>query len=531
MKKYSTAYAQQKFDAIIIGSGLGGLTCASILAQEGKKVLVLERHFVAGGFTHVFKRPKYEWDVGLHYVGDLNKNDLVKGIFDYITESPIEWEPMGEIYDSTIIEGDRYDFVAGEANQIANMIAYFPEEKEAIEKYFQLVKKLNNASPWFFSEKLLPPSWQFFFSKLMRKYFLKHATKITYDVLKSLTNNEKLISVLCAQCGNYGLPPKRSSFAVHALIVGHYLEGGCFPVGGSSVIFKSILPIIEKNGGEVLVNAAVDSIIIENNTATGVKMQNGDVLTVPIIISNAGVKNTFTKLIDGKNILPPAMFDEFNNLKPSVSHIALYIGLNASDEFLNLPKNNFWVYDNYNFEAGIDKALVDLNTPPPLAYISFPSAKDPHWKTKFPNRATVQVLGVGTFAGMKEWESSSWMKRDNSYTNYKEFVKERFLEILLKVVPQIKEHIEICEVSTPLTTQHFSNYQTGEIYGLEHSPARFDAKWLRPKTPIKNLYLTGQDIVAVGIASALMSGVLTSIAILKKNLYGKLQLKKEKVKK
>ena len=140
-------------------------------------------------------------------------------------------------------------------------------------------------------------------------------------------------------------------------------------------------------------------------------------------------------------------------------------------------------------------------------------------------------MGVGTFAGMKEWESSSWMKRDNSYTNYKEFVKERFLEILLKVVPQIKEHIEICEVSTPLTTQHFSNYQTGEIYGLEHSPARFDAKWLRPKTPIKNLYLTGQDIVAVGIASALMSGVLTSIAILKKNLYGKLQLKKEKVKK
>jgi len=361
---------------------------------------------------------------------------------------------------------------------------------------------------------------------LMRMCFLKHSTQITYDVLRSLTENEKLIAVLCAQCGNYGLPPKKSSFAIHALIVGHYLDGGCYPVGGSSVIFKSILPVIKQNGGDVLVHAEVDSILIENNTAVGVKMQNGDVLKAPIIVSNVGVQNTYSKLIDGQSYLPKEMLAQFESLKPSVSHIALYIGLNESDEFLKLPKNNFWIYNNYNFNEGLEKAKTERNSEPPLAYISFPSAKDPSWNSKFPNRATIQILGVGAYAEMNEWESSSWMKRDGGYATYKEFVKERFLEKVLSVVPQIKDYIDTCEVSTPLTTKHFSNYQSGEIYGLEHTPERFDMKWLRPRTPIKNLYLTGQDTVAVGIASVLFSGVLTSIAILKKNIYGKLKLKK-----
>ena len=525
MKKYNSEYINKKFDAIIIGSGLGGLTTASILAQNGKKVLVLERHFVAGGYTHVFKRQKYEWDVGLHYIGDLDKNELIKNVFDYITEKPIQWAPMDEIYDSSIIEGDRYDFVKGEENLKAKFKEYFPDESTAIDTYFKYIKKVNDASPWYFSEKLLPPSWQFFFSKLMRKGFTKFSKQTTYEVLKSITNNEKLISALCSQCGNYGLPPKKSSFAVHALIVGHYLEGGCYPVGGSSEIFKSILPEIEKNGGEVLVNAEVESIIIEDNTVKGVIMKNGDKLTAPIVISNVGIYNTFNKLI-GKELLPSNIKEDLANLKPSVSHIAVYISLNQSDEFLKLPKNNFWIYDTYKFDDGISKAITDIQTPPPLAYISFPSAKDPDWSTKYPNRATIQILGVGSFDKMSNWEDSSWMKREEAYNQYKEKIKTHFVEILLKEFPHLKDYIDTCEVSTPLTTKHFSNYQHGEIYGLEHSPARFDIKWLRPRTPINNLYLTGQDIVVVGIASALMSGVLTSISILKSNLYSKMKKKK-----
>lgn len=526
MKKYTSAYAQQSYDAIVIGSGMGGLCTAAILAKDGKKVLVLERHFMAGGFTHAFKRKKYEWDVGLHYVGDLSKNDLVKGIFDYITDEQLTWEPMDEVYDTAIIEGDRYEFVVGEDNLREKMISYFPQEREAINQYFKLVKKLNNSSPLYFCERLLPPAWSYLFSKLMRRGFLKYSKLTTYEVLRSLTSNEKLISVLCAQCGNYGLTPRRSSFAIHALIVGHYLEGGCVPVGGSANILKTILPGIEKSGGEVLVNAEVERILIENNTAVGVQMKNGDVLKAPIIISNAGARNTFKKLLQPSE-LPETITQELDKLKPSVSHLALYIGLDASDEELQLPTNNFWVYSSYRFDEVYDRYLQRPEGEPPLAYISFPSAKDPGWKQKRPGKATIQVLGLGSYERMKEWEQTDWMKRGSDYEAYKAQVTKALLDKTLEVLPQIKGHIEVCELSTPLSTKHFTNYQHGEIYGLEHTPERFDIKWLRPRTPIKNLYLTGQDIVAVGIASAVISGVLTAVSILRKNLYGKIKVKKK----
>ena len=519
MKKYTSEYSKHKYDAIIIGSGLGGLTTAAILAKEGQKVLVLERHFKGGGFTHVFKRKKYEWDIGLHYLGDLNQNEFVSKIFNYISTDPLHWESMGEIYDVAIIEGDKYEFPSGKENLISKLIGYFPDESTAINKYFELIKKLNNSSAWFFSEKTLPPFLSYFFSSSMRKAFLKYANQTTYDVISKLTSNKKLLAVLCTQCGNYGMTPMKSSFAIHALIVEHYLNGGCYPQGGSSGIYKTILPTIESHGGTVLVNAEVKSIVIENNVAIGVKMTNDDIISATSVISDIGVKNTFEKLILSPVSYLDKITSEANELKSSVSHVALYIGLNASDEYLNLPKHNFWIYSNYNLDDSFDNYLADNSLDLPLAYISFPSAKDPSWKINHPNTATIQVLTLSSFEHYKEWSDSSWMKRNIEYNNFKDELKNKLLDKVLSVVPQIKNYIDVCELSTPLTTKHFTNYQKGEIYGLEHSAARFNKLWLRPRTPIKNLFLTGQDILTVGICSTLFSGVITSIAILKKNLY------------
>jgi len=269
----------------------------------------------------------------------------------------------------------------------------------------------------------------------------------------------------------------------------------------------------------VLVNAEVKSIVIENNVAIGVTMINDDIISATSVISDIGVKNTFEKLILSPVTYLDKITSEANELKSSVSHVALYIGLNVSDEYLNLPKHNFWIYSNYNLDDSFDNYLADNSLELPLAYISFPSAKDPSWKINHPNTATIQVLTLSSFEHYKEWIDSSWMKRNIEYNNFKDELKNKLLDKVLSVVPQIKNYIDVCELSTPLTTKHFTNYQKGEIYGLEHSAARFNKLWLRPRTPIKNLFLTGQDILTVGICSTLFSGVITSIAILKKNLY------------
>ena len=119
---YTSELTKNKYDSIIIGSGVGGLTTAVCLAKSGKKVLVLEKHYVAGGFSHTFKRKKFEWDVGAHYIGQVNNpNSLIRKAFDYITNSKLQWEDMGDIYDQAIIEGETYNFKKGLQNQINQM--------------------------------------------------------------------------------------------------------------------------------------------------------------------------------------------------------------------------------------------------------------------------------------------------------------------------------------------------------------------------------------------------------------------------
>ncbi|HWB62528.1 MAG TPA: NAD(P)-binding protein, partial [Chitinophagales bacterium] len=130
------SYKQEKitghYDAIVIGSGLGGMSSAAFLAKEGKKVLVLERHYTPGGFTHVFKRPGYEWDVGVHYVGEVHrpKSDLTR-MFNYVTEGQLKWAEMDPVYDKMFFGDEEYDFPAGREAFKEKMKSYFPGEKEA----------------------------------------------------------------------------------------------------------------------------------------------------------------------------------------------------------------------------------------------------------------------------------------------------------------------------------------------------------------------------------------------------------------
>jgi all-trans-retinol 13,14-reductase len=515
---YTSNLAKSHYDAIIIGSGMGGLTTAAFLSKAGKKVLVLEKHYVAGGFTHSFKRKKYEWDVGVHYVGQVNlKDGLLRKAFDYVSDGKLKWCDMGEIYDQAIFEGDVYNFKAGREEQIKQMIEYFPEEEKALRAYYKLVSKVGGLSLLFFSERTMPSWLSKTLGYFLRRGFYKYSRKTTYEVLSEYTKNEKLISVLCAQCGNYGLPPKKSSFAIHAMVADHFLDGGNYPVGGASSISKSMINVIEANGGVIAIKADVKNIILENGRATGVEMGNGDVLSAGKIISNAGIHNTYNKLIK-KN----ERATEINNIKPSVSHVCLYIGLNASDEELKLPKYNIWLYNSYKLDVDYDLHQTNKHFSPSLAYISFPSAKDSSWPEKHPNTSTIQVIASCPYEWVKEWEEFKWQKRGVKYDLYKEEIKNHLLEKLYSVLPQLKGKIEVAELSTPLSTKHFSNYANGEIYGLEHSTARFDLKQLRASTPYKNLYLTGQDIVCVGVGSALFSGIITSVVILNRNLLGRI---------
>ncbi|MGB5659482.1 MAG: NAD(P)/FAD-dependent oxidoreductase, partial [Thermoanaerobaculia bacterium] len=287
------------YDAIVIGSGMGGLATAGWLAKHGgKRVLVLERHYTAGGFTHTFRRPGYEWDVGVHYIGQvMDPESPVRQAFDDLTDAKLQWADMGEVYDRIVIGDDSYDFVKGREEFRARMHGYFPAERLAIDRYLDLLRSTYRRAGLYFAEKAMPPFLSNLAGGLMRRPLMSRARKTTRVTLEELTSDQRLIGVLTGQWGDHGLPPAQSSFFMHALIAGHYLKGAAYPVGGSSRIAATIEPVIEAAGGAVVTSAEVSEILVDEGRAVGVRMSDGNELRAPAIVSNAGFSNTFSRLL------------------------------------------------------------------------------------------------------------------------------------------------------------------------------------------------------------------------------------------
>jgi all-trans-retinol 13,14-reductase len=231
---------------------------------------------------------------------------------------------------------------------------------------------------------------------------------------------------------------------------------------------------------------------------------------------------TFQKILPEASVIKHKLAENLQKVERSVAHSCLYIGLDGSPEELKLPKTNYWVYPgDLDHDGCVDRYLEDLNAPFPVVYISFPSAKDPSWSERYPNKSTIDIITLVPYEAFADWEGSRWMKRGDDYDKLKENITNRLLEALFKQLPHLRDKVAYHELSSPLTTQHFVNYEKGEIYGLDHSPSRFRQRFLKPRTPIKNFYLTGQDIVSAGVGAALFSGVLTSSAMTGANIMKK----------
>jgi all-trans-retinol 13,14-reductase len=523
-QSYKKSRPEGSWDAILIGSGLGSLVCAVALARHGQKVLMLEKHYTPGGFTHVFKRKRFEWDVGIHYIGEVHDpGSGLRRIFDALSGDQLDWADMGEVYDRIVFGDTLYELPKGGRAFAARMKEYFPGEAGAIDRYMDLITETSRSARNFFMEKAMPPLASAVAGPWMRRRYQRQADRTTLEVLRGLTSNEQLIGVLTGQYGDYGLPPAQSSFAMHAVLVRHYLKGGAFPVGGSARIFETIAPQVTSRGGAIYTNAAVERILVENGRAVGVRMQDGHELRAKAVVSGAGAWNTFGRLLDPELPLAKEAKSRLDRIGPSASHLSLYIGLNATARELRLPKANYWVYpEGYDHDAHVARFLADPEAPLPVAYISFPSAKDPDFERRYPGRATVEVISLAPWERFAPWADTRWQHRGEDYEALKSRLSDRLLGELLRREPQVRDHLESWELSTPLSTAHFAGYAQGEIYGLAHNPRRFRESLLRPRTGIRNLWLTGQDIVSCGIGGALMAGVLTASAMLGRNAMGEL---------
>jgi all-trans-retinol 13,14-reductase len=526
--RYRPGRLAPDYDALVIGSGMGGLTTAALLSDLGWKVCVLEQHYTAGGYTHSYERAGYEWDVGVHYIGDVGAPTRTRRLFDFLSEGGLKWAPMDDEYDRFFIGDKVFCARAGKQAFRANLVAQFPAEEPAIDAYMQLLAQVGGALSMLGMERVFRP-WQRLLAAPYRKWKMPaFMYEKTYDVLSALTDDRDLIATICGQWGDMGLPPRQSVFMVHAMIARHYLHGGFYPVGGSWRIADSIIPRIQRPGGEVFTYARARRIRVEDGAVRGVEMEDGHLIDCPCVVSSAGVDNTFCELLPAEIVQAAGYGERLSRVRPSIGHLGVYIGLQATAEELGLPRTNFWVYPSNDYDGAVQAFLDNPDAPFPVVYISFPSAKDPDYLNRHPGTATVEIVAPAPYGWFEKWKGTTWGKRGEDYEAFKAQLGERLMRHLYDRLPQLEGRVDYYEVSTPLSTEWFAGYRHGELYGLDHTPERMQQEWLGPRTRIPGLWLTGQDTLTCGVTGAMMAGLLTVTAIagmrrmtpLMKRIYG-----------
>ncbi len=505
------------FQAIVVGSGLAGLGTAVFLAKAGWRVLVLEQHYTAGGMLHTFRRGRYDWNTGCHYIGQMRtEQHLVRQSFDYVTGGGLAWTHMADNYDRLEFPGMNFEFVRGASSLRSALIAAFPHERVGIEKYIGVLEKMSRDTARFSVGRLLPGRLGLMFDKTFARGFMRHARSTTAEAIHGMVQDPALRAVLAGRYGNYGLPPGRSSFVADALVSAHYLNGGSFPTLGSDAVSAAMVRTIEEFGGQVVTKADVQKIVVRGGRASGVLLSDGSTIEAPVIVSSVGAENTYGGLLEDVAEVA-SLRTRVENIQPSTGHLCLYLGIRGQPSDFGLKTQNLWLLPGLNHDRQFEAFESDSSAPFPGVYISAPkvvSRPHPDGEPRF----TLEAIVPAAFKEFEHWKNARVAKRGEDYVQLKDALRTRLFDVVKARIPGLDTKVETTEFSTPLSTSFYTRHARGQMYGLEGSPARYDSRAIGFRTPIRGVYMAGQDAFLPGVSGALLSSVLVSSLLLRKNL-------------
>jgi all-trans-retinol 13,14-reductase len=484
----STQSNTSEFDAVIIGSGLGGLSCAAAFARQGFKPLVIEQHNIPGGYATTFKRPGgFVFDVSLHST-TVGERDGIHNLIPGFPEiKDVEFVPHHNLYRLIYPNHDISVPMKDLPAYIKTLVGHFPAEKQGIEEIFKdmqgLLRDIN---------KISGVQGQVDMSTFPKEYpFLFKAFNKTWgDMLDVRIKDSKLKAIISSLWGYYGLPPSKLSSYYYALpTIGYLTDGGYYPRGKSQKISDAFVTFIESHGGKVLLRKRVEQILVKDNTAYGVKTADGITYTGKVVVSNANAYDTFHSMI-GKRASLEKLYDRMEKFSVSLSSFLVFLGLKKDLVRESGIKDTEIFYNSgYDIEADYKACLfADFDNPGYglTLYDNLYDGYSPEGKN---------TIGIIVLQGYEHWEKYATDYWDGNKEEYRK-EKERMADILIKkvedtILPGLSNAIAVKEIGTPLTNIRYTSNYRGAIYGWDQTIDNSGNRRFPNKTPIKNLYLSG----------------------------------------
>ena len=499
------------WDAVVIGSGIGGMAAAAALSRVGKKVLLLEQHQTIGGLTHSFSREGFTWDVGIHYLSEMAPGDRIRALLDWLADTPIDFVPLGSIYDHVHIgSAEPLSLSRPYEAQERDLKDRYPGQAKAIEAWTRALHEGREAMYKIFPTRAMPEVAGDLLDWWNRRSISKWCARTTQEVIDDITDHPELAAVLAAQWGDHGGRPSRASFAMHALIAGAYLPSGSwYPVGGSAAFAEHIVPTITKAGGEVRAGVRVEGLLFDGDTAVGVRTQDGTEMRGDAVISDIGARETIDTLLP-EDCGQDDWMAEIRALPSSIAHFTLFLGFEGDIEAAGATRANHWFYPTGKTDVIWTDAPYGA---PPHMTVSFGSLKNPAHDPGPRQKHMGQLLVWADWSTVAERADLRPGARGDDYADFKRRTENTMMALFERRFPDLAKLVVFRELATPLSTVSFTGHRHGAFYGLDVTPERVICDGLRARTPIPGLFLAGQDVASPGIPGALWGGLLSAASV------------------
>lgn len=492
---------ENKYDVVIIGSGIGGLASAVILAKEGKKVCVLEKNNQYGGNLQTFSREKTIFDTGVHYIGGLEKGQNLYKYFSYLgIMDKLKLKKMDLNGYDLISFGDekiQYPHGQGYENFVQQLLVYFPKEEQALRKYIDKIQAVCKTFPMYNLEQ----------GKGYNEQILSYKLS---DFLNEITTNERLKAVLIGSNFLYVAQKEKTPFYMHALIVNSYIQSAWRCINGGSQISKLLIAEIKKYGGVFYKNTEVVAFELEREKITTCQSKEGEFFHAEQFISNINLKQTLQMV--GLNYFSKPFVKRIMGLEEVTSVFSIYIVF---------KKDKFPYYNNNTYHYNSVEDIWDTNgkTTPEWPNLVVASMNAKNSEQIFAESMT--AMTYMNYSEVESWEETynvstikSLKQRNTAYEQFKAEKAELMIKKLEKTYPNIRAAIQAIYTSTPLTYRDFIGSEKGNMYGFVKDANSPMKTIISPRSKINNLFFTGQNVNMHGIMGATIGAFVTCMEMI-----------------